>query len=400
MGVLEVIEAIFGDLNLLSHTPVDPFPSAYSLTFDTSNASLNTCQTTASTPAAVKDLCGVEVDLTGNPANPLYAGHNDNDMLYVGSMAKVFGMYVAFELKSRVEKQAKNMIANGLSTSTPGWESKVYDELKKAWKPKLDAKFPSLPSGMPDFAQILKLSTTGDASFPVQKTAADIDRIGENGTPEGAYGDWMKSMMRWSNNEAAGKCIFPLSYSYINGVLDSAGFFDASAKKGLWVSGDFRGNDWVKGPGNKGGQPLASRFASVQGRTKSNFTGTAFQVARLLTLMAQGKLVDATASNDMINTMSQGILDSSTGKKGTNNFIADALAAASPARPVSQINGKIGLGDDSFAHDCGIIRLDRGSDPSRTMRFVEVILGAAPTNGAGFDQLTVSYYDCITALHP
>ena len=311
MGVLEVIEAIFGDLNLLSHTPVDPFPSAYSLTFDTSNASLTTCQTTASTPAAVKDLCGAEVDLTGNPANPLYAGHNDNDMLYVGSMAKLFGMYVAFELKSRVEKQAKNMIANGLSTTTAGWENKVYDELKKAWKPKLDAKFPSLPSGMPNFAQILKLSTTGDASFPVQKTAADIDRIGEGGTPEGAYGDWMKSMMRWSNNEAAGKCIFPLSYPYINGVLGSAGFF--TANKGLWLSGDFRGNDWVTGPGNKGGQPLASRFASAQGRTKSNFTGTAFQVARLLTLMAQGKLVDATASNDMINTMSQGILDSSTG---------------------------------------------------------------------------------------
>ena len=44
MGVLEVIEAIFGDLNLVSHTPVDPFPSAYSLTFDTSKLRVRSVQ--------------------------------------------------------------------------------------------------------------------------------------------------------------------------------------------------------------------------------------------------------------------------------------------------------------------------------------------------------------------
>ncbi|HEX4286319.1 MAG TPA: serine hydrolase, partial [Terracidiphilus sp.] len=319
-------------------------------------------------------------------------------MLYVGSMAKLFAMYVAFELKARVEKQAKNMIAGGLSSATAGWENKVYDELKKSWKPKLDAAFSSLPSGMPDFKTIFQLSATGDASFPTQKTAAELDTLGEFGTPAGAYGDWMKLMMRWSNNQAAGKCILPLSYSYINGVLRSAGFFDSATKNGLWLSGDYRGNDWVLGAGNKGGQPLAPRFATAQKRTKSNFTGTALQVARLLTLMAQGNLVDSTASADMISTMTQGILEPTSGKSGTVSFIKQALIAAT--RSVTEVRGKIGLGDDSFAHDCGIVRVERGADPSKTVKFVEVVLGAPPTNGAGFDQLVVAYYDCILAQHP
>ena len=400
MGISEVVDAIFEDLGILSKSPVDPFPSAYSLTFNTSNASFNTCESTATSGASVKDLCGATVDLTGAPANPAYAGNNDNDMLYVGSMAKLFAMYVAFELKDRVQTQAQKMILQGLSTSTTGWENTVYAALKKAWKPKLDALFPGLPSGMPDFAKILTLSNTGAASFPVLKTAADIDRIGENGTPEGAYGDWMKSMMRWSNNAAAGQCIFPLSYSYINGVLGAAGFFDSTAKKGLWVSGDYRGNDWVKGPGNKGGQALASRFATAQGRTKSNFTGTAFQVARLLTLMAQGNLVNATASGDMIKNMTAGIFDSTTGKSGVTSFIRDALNGATPPRAFTSLNSKIGLGDDNFAHDCAFIQVDRGADPSKTLRFVEVVLGAAPANSAGFDQLAVAEYDCIVAQHP
>jgi hypothetical protein len=136
---VEFVEDVLTRLNVITPSAVDPFPSAYALSFDTSNASFNTCENSAATAAAVQDLCGAVVDLTGAPANPAYAGHNDNDMLYVGSMAKLFAMYVAFELKSRVEKQAKTMIAAGLSTATAGWENKVYDELKKAWKPKLDA---------------------------------------------------------------------------------------------------------------------------------------------------------------------------------------------------------------------------------------------------------------------
>lgn len=398
MSVTEFLEDIFEALNLASPTPVDPFPSAYSLTLDTSNAAFNACENTAATDPATKDLCGSLADLTGKPASPLYAGNNDNDMLYVGSLAKLFALYVAFELKARVQTQAKKMIVHGLSTSAAGWENKVYDELKKAWQPKLNAAFPSLPSGMPQFATIFALSATGDATFTAQTPAltdADIDAIGENGSPKGKYRDWLRSMMRWSNNTAASMSIRPLSYPYLNGVLRNAGFFDATAHKGLWISGDYLGNDWVRGPGNKAGQPLAPRFAKAQARTKSNFTGTSLQVARLLTLLGQGKLFDADAAacNDMISIM--------TGAQGIGSYIQSALLSASPARAISAIASKIGFGDDAFSHDCALIRVDRAADPANPLQFVEVILGSPPSKGrADLDQLAVAYYDCITAQHP
>jgi hypothetical protein len=397
MGVPDIVDNVFEALNLLSPLPVEPFPSAYPLTFDTSNASFNSCENTTSGDPTTKDMCGAVVDLTGNPANPVYAGHNDSLMLYVGSMAKLFAMYVAFELKLRVEMQAKKMIAQKLvSTSTSGWEKNVFDALKKAWKPKLDGMFPSLPSGMPDFANIVSLSTAGDASFQTKLTANQIDTV-KDGTPQGSFGDWMKSMMRWSNNNAAAKCISAISYPYINGVLGSAGFFTSG--NGLWVSGNYGGNDWLGGPGNKAGQNLDPHFATAQGRAKSNFTGTALQVARLLTLMAQGRLVDSSASSDMIDTMSNGILDPSTGQSGDNCFIKMMLDAATPPRPYKSFHTKIGIGKgDGFRHDSGILEVDRGASP--TLRFIEVILGSPPANTAGFFTLTVGYYDCLVAQHP
>jgi hypothetical protein len=395
MALAEFVEFLFEALHLVTPGTVEPFPTAYALTLDTTNASLNLCQNSvAAAGPTVTDLCGAVADLTGAPASPPYSGHNDSDMLYVGSLAKVYAMYVAFELKARVQKQAKQMIVAGLSTTTAGWENKVYDELKKSWQPKLNAAFPSLPSGMPQFATIFVLSATGDATFTEQSpplTDADIDAIGEFGQPRGKYRDWMRSMMRWSNNLSASNCIRPLSYPYINGVLGAAGFFDAASKKGLWLSGDYEGHDWVTGPGNRGGQSLAPRFATAQARTKSNFTGTALQVARLVTLLGQSNLVDATACTDMLVVM--------TGSQGIGSYIRSGLAGA--PRSISALNSKIGFGDDSFSHDCALISVDRGTDTSRKLRFVEVILGSPPAMGrAGLKQLAVAYYDCITAQHP
>ena len=396
MSVTDFVEDILEKLSLLSPTPVDPFPSAYSLSLDTTNASFNACENTAATDPATKDLCGSVVDLTGNPASPLYAGNNDNDMVYVGSLVKLYAMYVAFELQSRVEKQAKKMIAQGLSTSTAGWENKVYNQLKKAWQPKLNAAFPGLPSGMPQFATIFTLSSTGDANFTEQSpplSDAELDAIGETGTPKGKYRDWMRLMLRWSNNTAASRCILPLSYPYLNGVLAAAGFFDSTAHKGLWISGDDLGNDWIPGPGNKAGQPLTARFATAQGRTKSNFTGTSLQVARLLTLLAQGKLVDSASCTDMISIMQ--------GAQGIGSYIQSALLNASPARPISAIASKIGFGDDKFSHDGALIGVDRAADPANPLQFVEVVLGSPPSKGrTDLRQLAVAYYDCITAQHP
>jgi subtilisin family serine protease len=375
-------------------TVVDPFPTPISVSFDTTNTVLSNCANTAAQDPTVADLCSGAADLTGNPASPPYAGHNDSDMVYVGSLAKIFSVYVAFELRKRLEMQAKSMIAAGLPTTTTRWEERVFSELKRVWKPKLDAAFPGLPSGFPKLADIFVVSNSGDVSFaeaspPVSD--ADLDTIGEFGNPRGKYRDWMRLMLRWSNNTSASKCILPLSYPYINGVLGSAGFFDKSTKAGLWLSGDYGGHDWQSGAGNPAGQALTARWARSQNRTKSNFTATALQLVRFMTALAQGKLVDATSSANMMSI--------ANGAAGIGSYILGALATASPARSFSSVISKIGFGDDSFSHDCAIVTANSAS--GSTIRYTVAILGSPPSKGrTDLDQLEVAYHDCIVVRHP
>lgn len=358
------------------------------------NSGFTTCAGAASGDPEVKDLCSAVVDVTGNPALPPYFGSNDTDMLYVGSLAKIYPMYVAFELRQRVEVHAKKMISDGLSTATAGWESKVFAELKKAWKPILDAKFPSLPQGFPKLSDIFLLLPSGDVKLAERApplTDAELDRIGEFGAPQGKFRDWMRLMLRWSNNEAASKCILALSYPYINGTLAAAGFFSEAKKSGLWISGDYAGHDWL--PNDRAGQKLTARWARLQKRPVTNFAGTAMQVARFMTLLAQGNLVNAASCSDMISMM--------TGEDGIGSYIKGGLQSATPPRDVSSVASKIGYGNDRVSHDCGIVRVERGGDPAKMIRYISVVLGSPPEkNRADLDKLVVGYHDCIVSRHP
>jgi hypothetical protein len=169
-------------------------------------------------------------------------------------------------------------------------------------------------------------------------------------------------------------------------VLGSTGFFDKSAKAGLWLSGDYLGNDWVPSPGIAG-HPLTARWAKLQNRTKSNMMGTALQVVRFMTALAQGKLTDATSSTNMISI--------ATGASGIGSYVQGALASASPRRSFSSVVSKIGYGDDSFSHDCAIVT---ASTPA--IRYSVAILGSPPSKGrSDFDQLEVAFHDYIVSRH-
>jgi hypothetical protein len=376
---------------------IEPFPvSPYPLTLDTANPQLTGCGGAFEHDPDVSSLCGAVADVTGRPrpALPPFFGMNQTDMLYVASLAKIYAMYAAYELRQRVEAHTKAMIADGLSTSTAGWESKVFVALEKAWKPKLNAAFPRLPQGFPKLANIFILSSTGDVNFAERDpplTDAELDAIGEFGTPQGKFRDWMRLMLRWSNNEAASRCILPLSYPYINGALAAAGFFDSSAKKGLWLSGDYLGHDWL--PNNRAGQPLSPRWAALQGRATSNFTGTSFQVGRFMTLLAKEELIDAYSSTDMISILN--------GASGIGSYIKRGLELATPPRSFGVVKSKIGFGDDGFSHDCAIVTVDRGGDPMKKLTYVSVVLGSPPDKGrTDLRKLAVGYHDCIVARHP
>lgn len=372
---------------------VEPFPIApFSISFDVSEKRLNEGMQAITTDATLNFMCAALVDLTGDPTVPPYVGLNDTEVIYPGSLQKISAMYAAFELRSRVRSQVRAAITNGLSTSTTGWEKPIIKALEHSWKPKLRAAFLSLPpSGFPELAQIFTFSRSGEVRFAEGTAITDdrIDTIGEFGTPQGGFGNWMKSMMRWSNNAAAAKCIRALGFPYINGALRGAGLFSGSPPAGLWVSGDYEGHDWILSRDNRAGRPLTARWAVAQKRKLSNFTATAAHVARLMTLLAQGRLVDRRSSLEMLLLM---IVSGPGG--GIGSYVREALRAHRP----DAVYSKIGLGDDGRAHDCAIV--ERTAPSGTRIRYVVVGLGSKETGRAELRNLFAKLDELIVSRHP
>jgi hypothetical protein len=375
---------------------IGPFPDKpYSINLDIGNKELDTCTRPSLADPDVASLCGSVIDLTDDPASLPYFGNNDSDILYVGSLAKVYTVYAVFELRWRVESHAKKMIGDGLSTDDRGWENKVFSELKASWQKKMDPNFPSLPKNFPRLSDIFTLSKSGDVSLAEQTpgiTDNDLNTIGEFGKPEGKFKDWMRLMLRWSNNTAASKCILALGYSYINGALAAAGFFDKATKSGLWISGDYAGHDWLAK--DAAGLQLTARWQKIQKRRVTNFTGTSLQIARFLGLMAQGKLIDPPSCIEMVKMMT-------ATNGGIGSYIKSALLHAMPRRDFTSISSKIGYGNDEVSHDCAIVRVEREGDPGRTIRYISVVLGSPPEKGrVGLSDLAVTFHDCVLSRHP
>lgn len=350
---------------------VDPFPRHIVMPLEMANVKNDTfgdCIQAASQPSDVRGLCGAMVDLTGNPDLPPYRGHNDTDMLYVGSLAKIYPLLAAFELRRRVTWQAKDMIKIGLST-TGNWQQKVFAELRKGWQPRLNAAFQGrgLPlNKFPNLAEIVELSPDGTAQLHEK------------------FLDWIRAALHHNDEAAVGKYIRALSYPYINGVLAAAGFFHSAQKKGLWISGDYNGNDWL--PNDAAGMPLTARWR-LPGHAVSNFTGTALQVVRFLGLMAQGKLVDQASSVKMIELLG-------------SPFLKKTLEEPTPPRSFTSVKGKVGIGQwDTRYHDSAIVRIERGL--GRTpIKYVLATLGSPRNDISVLRKLELAYHDCVVARHP
>jgi hypothetical protein len=260
------------------------------------------------------------------------------------------------------------MIKIGLSTATADWQNKVFAELKRGWQPKLDAAFRGrgLPSKFPKLAEVVELSPDGTAQLREE------------------FLGWIRAALHRNDEPAVGRYIRALSYPYINGVLAAAGFFDPAKKKGLWISGDYNGNDWL--PGDGAGLPLTARWR-WPGHAVSNFAGTAWQVVRFLGLMAQGKLVDSESSRKMIELL------------GTP-FLRRTLETATPPRSFTSVKGKVGIGTwDSRYHDGAIVRVERGGVPARTISYVLAVLGS-PNDTTALRKLELAYHDCVVVRHP
>jgi hypothetical protein len=375
---------------------VDPFPELqFVFPADTTVAPLNSAVAAIAADPDFKGMCAAVFDLTDNPNDPPYAGFNDDQMLYVGSLQKIVPLYVAFELRDRVRFQAKNAIANGLKPANPGWQNTVIGQLQTAWQPRLNAEFPRFPPGFPRLAEIFKFSSTGQVDFKsanvgddkLDEIKRDMAKIAQGGLQ---YLDCLKSMMRWSNNEAAARSISPLSFPYINGVLEAAGFYNSISKLGLWMSGNFTNEVW-----SGAAHLMTEPWKTLQAGTsrpggKSDFVATARAVARLLTKLATNFLLPEPAD-------CQEMRDLMTGAQGLGSRVKDALVGAQ--RIPDLVLSKGGSGDDDRKHDCAIV--ERTLVPSgKKIRYVVVGLGSLPGDDFHLKRMFVKLDDAIAALHP
>ncbi|OQY99665.1 MAG: hypothetical protein B6D41_01150 [Chloroflexi bacterium UTCFX4] len=370
---------------------IDPFPSMPTLAFHVNEPGMLDAFTPV-TVSSASHLCCAIVDLTGSPIVPPYAGLNDREMVFSGSMLKICAMYAAFALRAQVQAVV-DAAPTGSSIVPPG----IINEIERAWTPKLRAMFPNRPTTsfrnnqditFPKLDQIFTFSPDGKVDFAsAPLTIQRIDEIGEFGVPEGRFNDWMRLMMRWSNNLAASQCILALGYFYLNGVLAETGFFDSATSSGLWLSADYNNHDWVRTEterqANAAGPLLTPRWATAQGRRRSNITATAEQTARLITLLAQGKLVKSDANhpdpNDEMRRLMQAAIDCVphppplNTQCGIGSYVADALDGVS--RDFTKLAAKKGFGDDAFSHECAIVERTVGG---KDLRYVVVGLGSAP----------------------
>ena len=381
---------------------IAPFPATPSLTFDVTDRAMLDAFAPVTT-SRVNHLCAALVDLTGDPATPPYAGLHDTEMVFGGSMLKICAMYAAFALRSQVQAFVDAAGANHAPVVPPA----ITDAIEKAWKKKLLDKFPSSPTlsflnkediTFPKLNKIFTFSGDGKVDFrraSPPKSDKDLDHAGECGAPEGEFHDWMRLMLRWSNNTAASHCILALGYFYINAAVAEAGFFGSS--NGLWLSADYAKHDWVKTlaekNANAAGQLLTPRWAKAQDRRRSNITATAATTARLMTLLAQDKLVNATASQEMRTLMRSAIQCVPGAQCGIGSYAKDALDGAS--RDFTALAAKKGYGDDSFSHECAIVERTVNG---KHLRYVVVGLGSAPSqHRRDLSDLFVQLDDAIIA---
>jgi hypothetical protein len=405
--VLQALPKLKVDPIELAIAAVGPFPAAYRLDLDDGvpsrdlggavaggMSSLLTALRGAGVSSA-DSLSGAVVDLTGGPPKPAYASSNgadDEDMFYVGSMGKVPALYAALELRTRLRKAVAAAVAvvpKGLDVSKAGWETGFLKMVRNTWAGRVARGFPGLDTGpgrLPKPEKMFTFSVGGGIDFTKgTATTAQIAALNlDPPTPNMKFREMLTSMTLMSNAHAAAVVIDAVGFPYLNGLMREAGFFDPGSKKGLWVSGNYRGGDWKE----KVDLMDLSARGTTHYKSTTNFAGNARQFARLLTLLETTKLFDgdAGARTDMKELMR---------KHGyphpvDNSFIQDAVDAMPRVPPahVDEVYSKIGIGEPltpgglKIAGDCAIIVRKEGP---HTLRYVAVGVGGytrAPHGGA------------------
>ena len=214
-----------------------------------------------------------------------FAGVKMNDMYFSASLLKVTLLYASFELMSRVNELGPRFL--------PGGSPEAFlDNVRLAFGPSITSAVPSIPAGEwrnVKFGATLVPKRRGSGVYTVELDTTDLKDI---------FADQ-------NQDRAARACMRRLGYSYVNGALAAAGLFDPKAKKGIWYANDL-GGGWPQ------------FYVPVATGGKSSAAMTALAMAKLLTAMHRGTLIDQKSSREMMSIMSTG-----------GSWLAKAASAAS-----------------------------------------------------------------------
>jgi hypothetical protein len=209
-------------------------------------------------------------EVTTGPPFPM-AAYRDSEVDYIASEAKVAVLYAAYEMRAMVRRFAA---ANPLLTT-----AQFFPQMAAVQTPKFLHAVPLINSATNITDTQRKPSYTAMFS-PTPNASGLIDFTS-------GYLTSLNQMIIPSNNSAAMSCIHGLGYSYLNGALFAAGFFDGTA--GVWIGSDYQmGQVWP---------PV--RAVQTQNDGPGTLTGTTHQMARILALILIGQLVDSASSSEM-----------------------------------------------------------------------------------------------------
>jgi hypothetical protein len=221
----------------------------------------------------------VAIDQTTDPPLFSHGGLRHTQMHFSASLLKVAAMYAAHQLR-----ESANNFASSVADTTPG---ELFDHMSASFDPLIAPAVP-LISTNPLITQTMKVPKYRSvfAAIPLIDGGFAL-------TFNGVFQGNMHEMIVPSNNNAASACIQALGYSWINGVLASAGFFDPSTNTGIWLAGTFTE-----------AFPRV-RVASVNDGPVAQAT-TTFDLANFYAHMFRHTLVNAGSCDEMLILLDEG----------------------------------------------------------------------------------------------
>jgi len=228
------------------------------------------------------------------------AGQREFEMFYSGSLLKVAAMYAAYQLRVAVNDLAPTLNATVNTTD------KLFQKISDTFDKQIDESVPqirlardvTLAMRIPKYPTIFQAAKVGG-----------IWRLKFNDTGgTNSFASHLRRMIVGSHNNSARFCIRALGYSWINGVLQAAGFlrFGFPGSEGIWLAGDY--DEEKKWP--------VVVIKSVNDDMVKQAT-TCFDMARLFALLHDKKLVKNTAhfatalsgNDEMLNLLKDAVDD-------------------------------------------------------------------------------------------